>query len=105
MIEEFINLIKNNDECNNLYRGYVNNAYDEKDDPVEIGDFIIKTEEQYGGEGQGDIYFVVLSLEKNGQKKYIKLDGWYASYAGHEFNDIYNPYEVKQVEKVIKVWE
>lgn len=59
--------------------------------------------EQYGGEGQGDNYWIVFTLDKNGKDKIaVRRNGWYASYAGHEWNDYE---EVKPVQKVITVWE
>ena len=70
-----------------------------------IGDYTINIEEQFGGEEQGSSYWVVFSASKDYETRYFKLDGWYASYVGFEFDDYLSFYEVEQVEKVIKVWE
>src|ERR1044071_3816188 len=37
---------------------------------------------EYGGEGQGDDYWVVLSLSDGINTRYFRKDGWYASYDG-----------------------
>lgn len=104
MRRDFVELLNGCDEYYDMYREYVNDAWT-GNNPLRIADFTVKIEEQFGGEGQGDTYWVVFSLERDGEKKYFKLDGWYASYNGHEFEDFYDFYEVKQVEKVVKVWE
>jgi len=51
--------------------------------------FTLKIEEEFGGEGQGDDYWFVLSLTENFTKKktHIRFNGWYASHHGHEFDD------------------
>lgn len=48
--------------------------------------------EDYGGEGQGDDYWVVFKLGD----QYFRKDGWYASYDGGELDG--ELYEVKPVE-------
>lgn len=61
----------------------------------------IKTVSNYGGEGQGDKYYVVIYLIN--YDLYIRNDGWYASYDGGHFDD--EPYFVKPVEKTIIFYE
>lgn len=58
--------------------------------------------DHYGGEGQGDTYYTVFSFEKNGEKIFIRFDGWYESHNGSEFND-YRIVTPKQ--KTITVYE
>ena len=41
---------------------------------------------------------------KIGDKVY-EIDGWYNSWEGGEMNSIKNFYEVREVEKTVKVWE
>lgn len=58
--------------------------------------------ETYGGEGQGEDYWAVVSIEQEGDTIYVRRNGWYASYHGREWND----YEqVKPVEKTVVFWE
>ena len=71
---------------------------------IEADDYIVKQEENFGGEGEGDNFWQVYSLTNtnDGNKKYIRFDGWYASHYGHEFNgdnfDIVVPKEVVKIE-------
>lgn len=61
--------------------------------------------DSFGGEGKGDQYWIVFSVKFNGKDLgTYKLDGWYASYNGHEFDDYYAFYEVEQKEVVTKKW-
>lgn len=58
---------------------------------------------QYGGEGEGDTwysikYFPLLDM-------YIKVDGWYQSYHGTEFEGWDSCSEVRPIEKVVTVYE
>jgi hypothetical protein len=101
---DFVKLLDARDEYYDEFKDYVNSIYG-PDDPINLGGFIVEGIEQYGGEGMGDTYWVVFSLERDGDKKFFKLDGWYASYNGHEFDNYLDFDEVKQVEKVVKVWE
>lgn len=43
--------------------------------------------DSYGGEGQGDTYYMVYYFPKAGI--FIKFNGWYASYSGSEYSDMY----------------
>ena len=64
-------------------------------------------EDQHGGEGQGEDYWIVFSVTNLVDKKdvtYYKVPGWYQSYHGSEL-EWDNLFEVKSVEKVINVWE
>lgn len=61
-----------------------------KDVPVkQVKGFYIKMEEQFGGEDQGSDFWFVLSLTNKTDKSvtYIRFNGWYASYEGHNFDD------------------
>ena len=65
---------------------------------------LFKWEEQFGGEGQGDNYWIVFSVEKEGIQKFYKIPGWYSSNYGSEL-EVSSTYEVKAVEKTVTVWE
>lgn len=69
----------------------------------ELG-YVVKAEEHFGGEGQGDQYWLVFSVDKHGVIAYFKIDGWYASFHGGEYEDPYGFYEVEEVEVMIKEW-
>lgn len=57
---------------------------------------------EYGGEGQGDEYWVVISVSDGKTTRYFRKDGHYASYYGGEL-DGYTA-EVQPKEKVITVY-
>lgn len=59
--------------------------------------------EQYGGEGQGDIWYSVKYFKDH--DVYLRVDGWYQSYSGTEFNGWENVKEVKPIQKTITVYE
>lgn len=54
----------------------------------QLDQFNIKLEQQFGGEGQGDQYWMILSIFNKESKEttYIKFDGWYSSQCGHEWH-------------------
>lgn len=59
--------------------------------------------DQFGGEGQGDTYWIIVKLtEPDGTETFYRRNGWYQSHYGYELDgptDI-----VEQAEKVITVW-
>ena len=64
---------------------------------------VVKAIDSYGGEGQGSDFWVVLSVEKDGVVRYVRNDGWYASYEGKHF-DSPNGTEVFPFKKVSNSW-
>jgi hypothetical protein len=66
----------------------------------------ILEEESYGGEGQGDEYWMVIKVIENDTKNvsFWEIPGWYRSDDGGEY-EIDNIFEVVSKEKVITVWE
>ncbi len=60
----------------------------------------VKSEDHYGGEGQGEDYWTVYSFTDGKETVYIKFDGWYQSYNGSEYNEWFfvEPREVKVVQ-------
>ena len=65
-------------------------AYESKystNKPKQLDSYIVKSEERFGGEGQGDAYWEVFSVTPNNEEPvYVKFDGWYASHHGHEYD-------------------
>lgn len=60
--------------------------------------------ENFGGEGQGDQYWFVFSVNKSGEpESYWKVPGWYQSYNGGEY-ELSNLYEVEGREVTVKRW-
>jgi hypothetical protein len=65
--------------------------------------FTAKRIAEYGGEGQGDDYWVVISITDGETTRYFRKDGWYASYDGGSLDG--ETYEVKPVEKLVTFYE
>lgn len=80
-----------------------NFKYEELDNlPTELG--VIKYVADYGGEGQGDDYWVVVKIVgHDGTERYFRRDGWYASYSGGELDG--PTVEVRPREKMVTVYE
>lgn len=103
--EDFIAVLDSDRDLCETFTNYVDDIWGEQNSLINIGGFIVQGVDQHGGEGMGESYWVVFSVERDMQKEFFKLDGWYASYNGHEFDNYLDFNEVKQVEKVVKVWE
>jgi hypothetical protein len=58
---------------------------------------------EFGGEGEGDQYWVVISLSDGETTRYFRRDGWYASYDGGTLDG--DTYEVRPQEKTIVVYD
>lgn len=52
----------------------------------EVG-ITVKHLDNQGGEDMGREYYSVYSFEKDGEKVFVKFDGWYASHYGSEFTE------------------
>lgn len=102
---DFVELLNGCEDYYDQFKEYIDDFYGNSGEPIDLGGFIVEGVEQYGGEGMGDEYWVVFSVENDDVKKFFKLDGWYASYNGHEFDNFLDFNEVIQVEKTINVWE
>lgn len=63
-----------------------------------------KVVKEYGGEGQGDQYWMVVSLSDGETTRYFRKDGYYSSY-GDGGNLDGNTYEVNPQEKVVVFYE
>jgi hypothetical protein len=62
----------------------------------------IEQVDHYGGEGEGETYYTVQHFVDH--NIYIRLDGFYSSYSGVDF-DGYNYTQVTPQEKTITVYE
>ncbi len=62
-----------------------------------------KLEKSYGGEGQGNAYWMVISLSDGITTRYFRKDGWYASYDGGHLDG--ETYEVNPVKKTVVFYE
>jgi hypothetical protein len=62
-----------------------------------------KVEAQYGGEGQGDQFWLVISISDGLVTRYFRSDGWYASYDGGYLDT--ETFEVKPQERLVKFYE
>lgn len=69
---------------------------------TELG--VIEYVADFGGEGKGDDYWVVVKItDANGDVRHFKRLGWYASYSGGELDG--PTVEVKPTERTIVVYE
>lgn len=62
-----------------------------------------KVVKSHGGEGQGDEYWMVISLSDGNTTRYFRKDGWYASYDGGYLDG--ETYEVKPAERLVTYYE
>lgn len=100
---EFLDLVKSSefsiywddtahDLCGSGAELYENNLTKE----LKEKGYVLKSEDGYGGEGEGENYWGVFSVTHNNEVTYFRLSGWYASYDGPEV-DIYDLEEVHKV--------
>ncbi len=78
-------------------------AYEDFDsNEMGLGDYEIV--EKYGGEGKGEEWYKVFYFVEH--DVYVRIDGWYSSYNGTDFEDGWNCCkEVKPQQKVVTVYE
>lgn len=104
---KFRKLLASDSGLRDFYGEFVNDAPSKSEFEFKDGSKLkFNCLEQYGGQGQGDDYWVVFSVtdvESNKTTNY-RLDGWYASYHGHEFDDYNAFYEVEPVEVTVIEW-
>lgn len=91
-----------------LYAKYSNEepwgeiSYDEK--PFFINDSTVSVAEDFGGEGMGDVMYLVLMVKNpDGTIQYFRKDGYYVSYDGGTWDGDFR--EVKPQQKTITVYE
>ena len=63
----------------------------------------VESVENFGGEGQGDEYWTVFKLTKDGAESFWKIPGWYQSFQGGEleWSDVY---QVESYERMVTDW-
>lgn len=74
-----------------------------REQPVTVNGFTAKVEAEYGGEGQGEQFWVVVSISDGETTRYFRKDGWYASYDGGYLDG--DTSEVVPREKTIVIYE
>ena len=55
----------------------------------------------YGGEGKGDEYWFVFTVTDGETTRHVKVDGWYASYTGGEYDQWFEAFPKQET---ITVW-
>ncbi len=93
--DEFLNSYTT--ELSNSSSAWENVKYEASTNTVD--ELTAKVEAQYGGEGMGDAYWVVVSLSDGNTTRYFRKDGWYASYDGGSLDG--DTFEVAPREKTI----
>lgn len=76
-------------------------------DPIvqEIAGSRVTLEQQVGGEGEGDEYFLVFKVDNpDGSVQYFRKDGYYTSYEGTGW-DSGELHEVKLVQRLVNFYE
>lgn len=77
---------------------YLDSYGDNPNDTIDLEGFgTIEFVDHFGGEGQGDDYWTVFRIGD----RYFRMDGWYSSYEGHEYDgelDEVYPKEVTRTE-------
>lgn len=63
---------------------------------IEVDGLHLTLVEQFGGEGEGDEYFVVFTIQETGQ--FFRFDGYYSSFDGTNWEDT----ALREVQKTAK---
>lgn len=71
------------------------------DGVLESVGWTLKYLDGYGGEGKGDEYWFVFTVTDGTTTRHVKVDGWYQSYNGGEYDKWF---EVFPKKKEITVW-
>ncbi len=109
--DDFYNSIKNELPSTNrlndpLYKQFMAmpSRYDSLNEQIlnKLGLGKVVEVKQVGGEGEGETWYSVKHFVDH--NVYLRIDGFYASYNGTDFNDGYG-YEVKPTQKTITVYE
>lgn len=74
-----------------------------EDEHPELEGYTFTHEESFGGEGKGDHAHHIYKAEKEGNIKYVKMDGFYSSDYGTEWDSA--AYFVTPFMKEVKAWK
>lgn len=96
-----LELIKKFEEDDELAECY----FCEDNDP-ELDVLSQKLVDSYGGEGDGSTFYTVWEFKTPDETFYLRFDGFYASYSGAEYENLFEvfPEEVTRTEYKVKVW-
>lgn len=64
---------------------------------------LVTLESQYGGEGMGDEYYIVLRVTEGDTVRFFRKNGWHASHDGSYLDGSLD--EVKPVDRVVTFYE
>lgn len=79
------------------------NAKYETNGPYTVEGWTAEVVASYGGEGEGDQYWMVISVTDGITTRFLRRDGWYASYDGGYLDG--ETYEVTPVQKLVTFYE
>lgn len=101
-------MVSYNDEfqaLEDVYSEFCNDCYEDTECELEYqgSPLVLKGILQEGGEGEGNLWRIIFSVTYMGETTNYGLNGWYASYAGHEFHS-YKPHEVEYKEVCRMEW-
>lgn len=76
---------------------------DNKNQPVDFGGgIVIKLVDDFGGEGQGDDYWIVMEITVDDEPpRLYRVEGWYASYDGGYLDGDLHEVRPKEVTRII----
>lgn len=94
--KQLVKLLENEDNLEIIH-------YEDKK-VIDFEGFKIQQEEQFGGESQGDSYWIVFSVKKDDKVEYWEIPGFYQSNYGSEI-EILNIFQVKPVQVTVRQWQ
>lgn len=110
-IQELINFIASDRDAKYYFKEFLDDTgYGAKDLNTILAPHDIKFhgEESYGGEGMGEHCWTVFSVTKYGEnfyQRFFRVDGYYASYNGFEWDDPFRWKEVEKAQKMVDYWK
>lgn len=110
-VRELINFMSSNEDAKYSFKEFLNDTgYGARDlnTILEPYDFEFRGEESYGGEGMGERCWTVFSVTKYGEdfdQKFFRVDGYYASYHGFEWGNLFRWKEVEKAQKMVDYWK
>jgi hypothetical protein len=93
--------VENFDELSSISGAWSEAKYEGSEETFE--GLTAKVVKEYGGEGKGEEYWMVISLSDTNTTRYFRKDGWYASYDGGSLDG--EVYEVQPTERTVVFYE